>query len=134
VADLSQAYQRQVAHAARNNNLAAVRIMLAAGLPVDAVGQHRATPLHWAAFHGNAEMAREILRYHPPLEQVDADFKSTPLGWAIYGSENGWYCEKGDYGATVEGLLNAGAKFPEQVGGTNAVKEVLQRFRADSSV
>lgn len=69
VTQLSEAYRRQVAHAARNNNLAAVRIMLAAGLPVDELGQHQATPLHWAAFHGNAEMVREILRYHPPLEE-----------------------------------------------------------------
>jgi ankyrin repeat protein len=129
LAGLSQTYQRQVAHAARNNNLAAVRIMLAAGLPVAALGQHGATPLHWAAFHGNAPMAREILRYNPPLEQIDRDFKSTPLGWAIHGSENGWYCETGDYGATVETLLNAGAKLPEKEGGTKAVKEVLRHFR-----
>jgi hypothetical protein len=133
VAGLSQGYQRQVAHAARNNNLAAVRIMLAAGLPVDALGQHRATPLHWAAFHGNAEMAREILRYKPPLEQTDGDFKSTPLGWAIHGSENGWHCETGNYGATVEALLDAGAKLPKKDGGTEAVKEVLRRFRAKGS-
>lgn len=128
-ASLSKAYQRQVAHAARNNNLAAVRIMLAAGLPVDAVSQHKATPLHWAAFHGNAEMAREILRYNPPLEATDGDFKSTPLGWAIHGSENGWHCETGDYAATVETLLTTGAKFPEKDGGTEAVREVLRRFR-----
>src|SRR5262249_258540 len=57
VGSLSTAYQRQIAHAARNNNLAAVRVMLAAGLPVDAIGQHEGTPLHWAAFHGNVEMA-----------------------------------------------------------------------------
>jgi ankyrin repeat protein len=133
VAGLPQAYQRQVSHAARNNNFAAVRIMLAAGLPVDAVGQHHATPLHWAAFHGNAEMAREILRYNPPLEQIDRDFKSTPLGWAIYGSENGWYCETGNYGATVETLLNVGAKLPEKDGGTEAVKKVLRRFRSTGS-
>jgi ankyrin repeat protein len=133
VAGLSQAYQRQVAHAARNNNLPAVRIMLAAGLPVDAVSQHRATPLHWAAFHGNVEMAREILGYKPPLEQIDGDFKSTPLGWAIHGSENGWHCETGNYGATVEALLDAGAKLPEKDGGTEAVKEVLRRFRAKGS-
>jgi hypothetical protein len=132
-ASLSQAYQRQVAHAARNNNLAAVRVMLAAGLPVDAVSQHRATPLHWAAFHGNFRMATVILRYNPPLEQIDGDFKSTPLGWAIHGSENGWYSETGDYGATVEALLDAGAKLPEKDGGTAAVKEVLRRFRANSS-
>jgi ankyrin repeat protein len=131
VAGLSKAYQRQVAHAARNNNLAAVRIMLAAGLPVDAVGQHSATPLHWSAFHGNAAMALEILRHNPPLELKDGDFQSTPLGWAIYGSENGWYCETGNYAGTVEILLNAGAKLPESDGGTKPVKEVLRRFRAN---
>ena len=44
---------RQVADAARNNNTAAVKAMLARGFPVTAVSQHGATPLHWAAFHGN---------------------------------------------------------------------------------
>src|SRR5437867_3284298 len=39
-ANLFAPYRKQVAHAARNNNLAAVRVMLAAGLPVDALGQH----------------------------------------------------------------------------------------------
>jgi hypothetical protein len=127
VANLSHSYQRHVALAARNNNLAATRLMLSAGLSVEALGQHRATPLHWAAFHGNAQMAREILRYHPPLELTDADFNSTPLGWATHGSENGWYCESGDYAGTVELLLKAGAKLPEKIGGTDAVKEVLKR-------
>src|SRR6185503_7119880 len=129
VTSLSEAYRRQVAHAARNNNLAAVRVMLAAGLPVNALGQHRATPLHWAGFHGNAEMALEILRSNPPLEMLDADFKLTPLGWAIYGSENGWYCRTGNYIATVEALLKAGTKFPERdVGGAEAVKQVLREY------
>jgi ankyrin repeat protein len=127
VANLSAGYQRHVALAARNNHLAATRLMLSAGLPVDALGQHRATPLHWAAFHGNAEMAREILRYYPALELTDADFKSTPLGWAMHGSENGWYCESGDYAGTVELLLNAGARLPDKISGTDAVKEVLER-------
>jgi ankyrin repeat protein len=130
-AGLSDAYRRQVAHAARNNNLAAVRVMLAAGLPVDALGQHGATPLHWAGFHGNAEMTREILRYHPPLERIDADFQSTPLGWAIHGSENGWHCRTGDYAATVDTLLKVGAKIPaKNTGGTEAVKEILRRHGA----
>jgi hypothetical protein len=125
VENLSAAYGRQVAHAARNNNLAAVRVMLAAGLPVDALGQHGATPLHWAAFHGNVEMARVILRHGPPLEQKDRDFHSTPLGWAIHGSEHGWYCRTGNYEATVEELIKAGGKRPEKIGGTRAVTEVL---------
>jgi hypothetical protein len=73
-------------------------------------------------------MAREILRYDPPLEFTDADFKSTPLGWAIHGSVHGWHWQTGDYATTVELLLNAGAKLPERTdGGTEAVKEILRR-------
>jgi ankyrin repeat protein len=127
VAQLPDEARRQVAHAARNNNVDALRAMLAAGLPVDSLGQHQATPLHWAAFHGNVEMAREILRYHPPLEITDADFHGTPLGWAIHGSEHGWHCRTGDYPATVEVLLAAGAKIPAKIDGTPAVQEVLRR-------
>lgn len=127
-ATLPVAEHRQAAHAARNNNLDALRLMLAAGLPVDARGQHGATPLHWAAFHGHAEMARLILRYDPPLEQSDEDFHGTPLGWAIHGSANGWYRKTGNYAATAEALLEAGAKPPEKLGGADPVREVLRRY------
>lgn len=75
-------------------------------------------------------MAREILRHNPPLELRDADFNSTPLGWAIYGSEEGWHCKTGNYPATVEALLRAGAKIPPNAGGTEAVKDVLRRHAA----
>ena len=129
VSRLAAAYKNQVAHAARNNNLAAVRLMLASGLPVDALGQHGATPLHWAAFHGNADMTEEILRYNPPLEKTDADFHGEPLGWAIHGSEHGWFCQTGNYAATVEALLKAGAELPNQPAGTPAVREVLAKYR-----
>ncbi|MBL9135178.1 MAG: hypothetical protein JNK85_04890, partial [Verrucomicrobiales bacterium] len=84
---------------------------------------------HWAAFHGNAEMTREILRHQPPLEALDADFKATPLGWAIHGSENGWYAKTGDYAAVVEFLLGAGAIVPDRYAGkgTEAVREAIRR-------
>lgn len=124
---LSAAYRRQVATAARNNNLAAVRIMVAAGFPLDVLGQHGATPLHWAAFHGNVEMARVLLPHRPPLEQQDRDFHGTPLGWAIHGSEHGWYCRTGNYAATVEELLKAGAKMPQKIAGTREVREALRK-------
>lgn len=112
VSALSERDRREVAHAARENRTAAVRLMLESGWPVDATGQHRATALHWAAFHGNAEMTDVILRFGPPLEVTDADFNATPLGWAIHGSEHGWHARTGDYGATVEALRAAGAKGP----------------------
>jgi len=68
------------------------------------------------------------LRYNPPLELKDADFNGTPLGWAIHGSKNGWYCRTGNYPATVEALLKAGAKVPEKFEGTPAVKDVIQGY------
>ena len=106
---------------------AAVALMLECGWPVDARGQHDATVLHWAGFHGNVEMAREILRFNPPLEATDRDFKATPLGWTFYGSENGWYVSTGKHAETVEALLTAGVTRPRDIGGSAAVRAVLQR-------
>jgi hypothetical protein len=127
---LSAGDRRQVADAARNNETLAVRLMLQAGLPVDARGQHQGTPLHWAAFHGNAEMTEAILRFGPPLESLDSDFNATPLGWAIHGSEHGWSSTTGDFAATVALLLKAGAKHPAKIEGSDAVQEVLRRNNA----
>jgi hypothetical protein len=118
-----------IAHAARNNRTDTVHLMLECGLPVDARGQHQATPLHWAAFHGNMEMTRAVLRFAPPLEATDADFSGTPLGWAIHGSEHGWYSRSGDYAAAVALLLQAGAKRPADVGGSATVRAVLEAAR-----
>lgn len=130
---LSADDRRHVAVAARNNRAAAVRTMLAVGFPVDATGQHEGTPLHWAAFHGNAEMTREILKYNPPLEKTDRDFKGTPLGWAVHGSEHGWHTKTGDYASVVGLLLAAGAKPSENSSkGTEAVRAVLRRFKGSS--
>jgi len=125
---LSAHERRHVAVAARNNRADAVRVMLAAGFVVDATGEHEATPLHWAAFHGNSAMTREILKFRPPLEQTDRSFNATPLGWAIHGSEHGWYAATGDYAAVVEQLLGAGAKAPANTSkGTPAVRAVLRK-------
>ena len=125
---------RQVAHAARKNATEVVRLMLECGLRADARGQHQATPLHWAAFHGNVDLIKIVLQYEPPLEVRDADFNSTPLGWAIYGSENGWNAATGDYASTVEALIAAGAKVPGTITGTEAVKDVLRRHGATEVV
>jgi len=127
VARLSDRERRQIAHAARNNETAAVRLMLECGFPVHAAGQHSGTPLHWAAFHGNAEMAAVLLRFNPPLEARDADFNATPLGWAVYGSEHGWHCETGDYASVSEALLRAGAARPAEISGSPVVQDALRR-------
>lgn len=126
---LTESDRRQLGHAARNNDSRAVPLFLRARLPVNVTTQHGATPLHWAAWHGNVEMVRSLLRFNPPLEATDADFNGTPLRWAIHGSENGWHRDTGEYGPTTDALLKAGAKPPEKIGGTPEVQEVLRRHR-----
>jgi hypothetical protein len=121
--------QRKLPEAAQNNDVEAVRRMLASGWPVDAVGQHGATALHWAGFHGNSAMAKVILGFDPPLEARERDFGQTPLDWTIHGSVNGWYAESGDYAGVAELLLAAGAKVPltPKVKGSEALLAALGR-------
>ena len=86
-----------LAHAARDNNNEAVRLMLEAEWPPDARGQHNGTALHWACFHGNAAMARDLLRHGAPVNVKGEEYNATPLGWARHGSVHGWYSKTGDY-------------------------------------
>jgi ankyrin repeat protein len=129
VSALTDEETRRLANAAQDNNLGAVRLMLVAGWPVAARGQHRGTALHWAAFHGNAEMVREILKYDPPLELRDNDFGGSPLGWSVYGSVHGWHCRTGDYVSTIEALLGAGAQPPSLAGDLEASEPVRAALR-----
>src|SRR5262249_19306561 len=126
---------RRLPDAAQNNNTNAVRLMLAAGWPVDTRGEYRMTPLHWAAWHGNAEMVREILRYHPQLELNDNEHGITALVGELQVSENGWHRDTGDSAATVEALLDAGARAPkvtEDLEASEPVREALLRYEESS--
>ncbi len=115
VADGGPDVWRHVADAARYNNTELVAAMLARGFPVTSTGQHESTPLHFAAFHGNDAMVREVLRYDPPLEARDRDFGGTAMGWAIHGSMEPWPGISSDrYGEAVRVLLEAGAAFREE--------------------
>jgi ankyrin repeat protein len=130
---LGEADRRRLADAAHNNNTHAVRLMLAAGWPVDVRGSEGGTPLHWAAFHGNAEMVREILRHRPPLDTRGDAYDAPPIGWAIYGSVHGWHPDQGDYARTVELLLEAGAQptpLTDDLQASEPVMAVLQRHAA----
>ena len=128
IGSLSGDDRRTLVDAAQDNQTGVVRRMLGAGWPVDARGQHGGTALHWAAFHGNADLAREILRHDPPVDDSDNEYRSTPLGWAAYGSQHGWHRKTGDYAATVELLCAAGAALPKEATGTEAVRAVLRRY------
>ena len=116
------------ATAAVHNNTPPVRHMLRAGWPTDPRAQHGGTPLHWAAFHGNADMTRALLSHGAPLELQDTDHHSTALGWALFGSRHGWHCKTGDYVATVHSLLTAGATPRLAIEVANASDAVRQLF------
>ncbi|HXI84608.1 MAG TPA: ankyrin repeat domain-containing protein [Verrucomicrobiae bacterium] len=126
-ASLLDADRRHLAHAARNDNLTAVRLMLTAGLPLDGRSQEGGTPLHWAAFYGDRAMVMVLLQHNPPLEITDTVHNGTPLDWAIYGSQHSGFRQVGNYPVVVEMLIKAGAKF-ESPDGTEEVKEVMRRY------
>jgi ankyrin repeat protein len=119
---------RQVADAARNNNLRAVRAMLRCGFPVTALSQHGATPLHWAAFHGNADMVEDVLRYNPLIDAQDRQFQGTAMGWLIHGALNPWRFSTGRHSECAQLLLGAGAQVDEASlpTGHDAVDRVLR--------
>jgi hypothetical protein len=129
---LTPSGRRQLAHAARNNDTSAALLMVEAGLPVDTYTQHHATPLHWAAWHGNAELVRAILSRKPPLDDTSNDYQGTAADWAVHGSQNGWDRRNSEHDAALSLLLEAGISVPEQVAGTDPVQAVLRRYGAQS--
>jgi ankyrin repeat protein len=112
VAQLPDEYTARLVHAAKRNDTGAVKLMLGVGWPAG-VRVEGGTALHWASFHGNLEMVRELFQSKAPVDARDDQHDGTPLGWALHGSKHGWYCRTGDYGGTIEALLDAGAKPPD---------------------
>ncbi len=125
---------RALPDAARDNQFDAVQRLLVAGWPVNALGQHQGTALHWAAFHGNREMTEVLLAYQPELDRPDADHRAPPVGWATFGSEHGWHRATGDFPGVVDALLRAGARPPAQLAGTPEVRAMLRRHGVPEQV
>jgi hypothetical protein len=121
-------HQRLIA-AAESSNARTVRLMLEAGWPVNVHHADGVTALHWAAFHGNVEMVRDLVRFQAPLEVEDATHHGKPLGWAVYGSLNSWRRKDGDYPAVVTALLGAGAQITNEGHGSEAVEAILRARR-----
>ena len=75
-------------------------------------------------------MVREILRHDPQLE-LDCEHGITALGSALHGSVNGWHRDTGDYVATVQALLNAGAKpskITPDLEASEPIRDLLNQF------
>jgi ankyrin repeat protein len=117
-------------NAARERNHFALRLFLEVGFPIDARGQHNATALHWASWHGDAAAVQLLLERNAPLELIDADFKATPLGWAMHGSENSWHRADGNYPEVARLLLKAGPKLPPQISGSREIQAAIKAAKA----
>jgi hypothetical protein len=102
--------RRRLPDAAQSNHTAAVRRMAAAGWPLDARGEHDATALHWAGYHGNPEMAQVLLEQGAPVNLKGDAFDGTPLDWALHGAAHRERGSTGDYDATVAALRAGGGR------------------------
>ncbi len=78
----------------------------------DATSVHRGrTGLHWAAYGGHLEIVRLLLERGASVDVEDGTWKTTPLGWAVYG----WFQPPGGvclelYPAVVSELVRRGAR------------------------
>ena len=130
VRSLTRDQLRMVADKAHANDTAAVLLMLDLGFDALVPGPDDFEAVRWAAFHGNPEMTRALLRHDPPIGVPDRSYGGTPLDNCIYGALHGWSCDSGrcDYPATVRLLIDAGERVrPEYLPtGLDAVDLVLR--------
>jgi ankyrin repeat protein len=96
--------ERLLADLATNHRTAAVRALLACGMPVDSRGDVGETALHWACWKGNADLVEILLAHGASLTVEDRQFHATPAGWFEHGRQN---CDEGGDYATVGRLLIA---------------------------
>lgn len=96
------------------------------------------TPLHWAAWNGQATLVRQLLDAGAPVNRRDSRYGSSPIAWAAHGSrfsvrEKGAEADR-DYRALVTQRLDAGAtreeainqwRGPPEAMGSEAVAAVL---------
>jgi ankyrin repeat protein len=94
-----------------SHRTAAVRALLAAGLPVDARGDLGGTALHWACWKGYADIVEILLANGASLTIEDEQFHGTPPGWFGHGVHN---CSEpgGDYPQVARLLIDASATIP----------------------
>lgn len=130
ISSLGADESRLISDMAWEHKTDSVRVMLNAGFDVNTRGSQKATPLDRAAYRGFKDLVELILKYDSDLEAKN-EFGSTPLIACIHGSVH-FRDRRGDYPGTVEALIRAGAKLPENVGGSEAVQVVLRHYGVDA--
>jgi len=125
-----RAEPRQLVAAAETGSAASVALLLDAGFPADVRGEHDITALHWAAWRGQPDMARALLRHGAPADALETMYGGIPVGWAMYGSLHGPRDHGADHAGVVQALLDAGATLPAELdpgNASDAVRAVLER-------
>ncbi|MBB3566432.1 ankyrin repeat domain-containing protein [Rhizobium sp. BK491] len=85
-AAMQRAHPAMLHDAAGENDLEAVRRMLALGFDVNAMTTR--TPLHEAALHGHMEMAKLLIAHGADTTVRDPNFHAPPIGWAEYNGKD----------------------------------------------
>ncbi|HEY3457077.1 MAG TPA: ankyrin repeat domain-containing protein [Bryobacteraceae bacterium] len=104
-------YEHLLPEFAASHQTEAVRGLLAAGVPVNARGEHGGTALHWACWKGYADLVKLLVDAGASLTIEDHSFHAPPSGWFTHGLEN---CGEGggDYAQVARLLLAAGVTLP----------------------
>jgi len=87
--------------AASRNRTAVARLLLEAGCPAG-VRHEGATALHWAAYHGNADLVAALVERGAPTDVRDAEYQAAPRGWAEHGSGERRHRAGADYPRVLE--------------------------------
>jgi ankyrin repeat protein len=88
-------------------NVEGVRTLVALGGELAWENRFGGSALHWAAWHGRADMVRALLALGAPIDQRDTTYGSSPIAWAAHGSTNADHAGGADYVAVVNALLDA---------------------------
>jgi hypothetical protein len=108
--------------------LAAVETMLACGFDIATTGNMGETKLHWAAFTGDAALARLLIQHGASITARDKVHDAPPLGWCAYASLQP-RSARADFPGVARALLEAGAPNEDPEGGADDVNEVMAEFR-----
>jgi hypothetical protein len=114
-----------------NINYEAVRLMLDLGFPITQTERsHGYSPLHNAAWAGDAALVDLLLSRGHPVDLRDPSYNATPLGYALHNCLVEKRHPEGDFVRVVESLLNAGSPWDRSIypTGNAPVDAVLEKF------
>lgn len=124
IVTLTEEDRGTVVQAVYDRREASVRLMTALGFDLSWEGAWGGTPLHHAAWLGNAALVRLLLAHDAPVNVRDKRFGSSPLAWAAHGSAN-HHDPGAEHPAVVALLLDAGSERASSINRWNEPPEHL---------